>query len=154
LGRIQQQLHLILRTPQQYWAMRCGTLGWLRIVSALEQVKGESWTGFAHRHGDWGRDAALWFGRRAGRLPLGELGKLAGGLDYALVSEAIARFGRRLETDAILRGDVANHPRPIVQMTRPDPNASMLQCFNASNASTAARSAQYGRARESKFLSS
>jgi hypothetical protein len=56
--------------------MTLGTLGWLRIVSALEQVKGERWTGFANRHGDWGRDAALWFGRRAGGLPLGELGRL------------------------------------------------------------------------------
>jgi hypothetical protein len=62
---------------------------------------------WANRHGDWGRDAALWFGRRAGRLPLGELGKLAGGLDYALVSKAIARFGRRLEADANLHGEVA-----------------------------------------------
>ena len=32
-------------------------------------------------HGDWGRDAALWLGRRAGRLRLAELGRLAGGME-------------------------------------------------------------------------
>ena len=60
-----------------------------------------------NRHGDWGRDAALWLGRRAGRLRLAELGKLAGGLDYAVVSKAIARFGRRLACDASLSEQLA-----------------------------------------------
>ena len=55
-----------------------------------------------NRHGDWGCDAALWLGRRAGRLKLAELGKLAGGMDYAVVSKALARFGRRLALDASL----------------------------------------------------
>jgi hypothetical protein len=50
----------------------------------------ENWPGFANRHGDWGRDAALWLGRRAGRLSLAGLGKFAGGLDYALASKAAA----------------------------------------------------------------
>jgi hypothetical protein len=61
------------------------TATWPQVVCALEQAKGESWSRFANRHGDWGRDAALWLGRRVGRLPLFELGKLAGGLDYAVV---------------------------------------------------------------------
>ena len=77
--------------------------GWPQIVRALEKAKEESWDSFANRHGDWGRDAALWLGRRTGRLPLIELGKLVGGLDYAVVSKAIARFGQRLATDAPLR---------------------------------------------------
>ena len=41
--------------------------------------------------------------RGTGRLPLKELGKLAGGLDYAVVSKAISRFGQRLCLDASLR---------------------------------------------------
>lgn len=77
--------------------------GWPDIVSALEEAKGESWKDFAERHGDWGRDAALWLGRRAGRMRLVELGKRAGGLDYAVVSKAIARFGQRLRLEAPLR---------------------------------------------------
>ena len=79
-----------------------GAATWRQIVSALEQAKGESWSSFVNRHGDWGRDAALWLGRRAGRLKLGELGSLAGGLDYAVVSKAIARFGHRLDSEVWL----------------------------------------------------
>jgi hypothetical protein len=75
---------------------------WPEIVSALEKAKGESWSSFANRHGDWGRDAALWLGRRVGRQSLAELGKLAGGLDYAVVSKAIARLSRQLTSNAVL----------------------------------------------------
>jgi hypothetical protein len=41
------------------------------------------------------------------RFPLAELGKLAGGLGYAVVSKALARFGRRLEADPRLRQEIA-----------------------------------------------
>ena len=77
--------------------------GWSQIVLAVEQAKGESWTGFVDRYGDWGRDAALWLGRRIARMSLAELGKAAGGLDYAVVSKTMARFGRRLSVDLALR---------------------------------------------------
>ncbi|HVV71028.1 MAG TPA: transposase [Verrucomicrobiae bacterium] len=76
---------------------------WAEIISAVERAKGESWRDFADRHGDWGRDAALWLGRRAGRLRLAQLGHLAGGLDYAVVRKALARFGQRLGLDDSLR---------------------------------------------------
>ncbi len=75
-------------------------LSWPQIVAALERARGEKWADFSLRHGDWGRDAALWFGRRQGRLKLGEL---AGGIDYAAVSVAVRRFGQRLAKDAKLR---------------------------------------------------
>ena len=55
------------------------------------------------RHGDWGRDASLWLGRRTGRMTLAQLGEAAGGLDYAVVSKSIARFGHRLSLDLGLR---------------------------------------------------
>jgi hypothetical protein len=42
-----------------------------------------------------------------GRLSLSELGKLAGGMDYAAVGQAVSRFGRRLEKEAALRRKVA-----------------------------------------------
>ena len=80
---------------------------WAQIVEVLEHAKGESWAGFANRHGDWGRDAALWLGRRAGRLRLIELGQLAGGLDYAVVSKALARFGSRMAREVALSKQVA-----------------------------------------------
>jgi len=80
---------------------------WPRIVSALEAAKGERWADFSGRYGDWGRDAALWLGRRLGRLRLGDLGRLAGGVDYAAVGQAVRRFGRRLERDRTARRMVA-----------------------------------------------
>jgi putative transposase len=79
---------------------------WSRIVSALERAKGEPWADFSARHGDWGRDAALWLGRRRGRLTLAQLGQAAGGMDYAAVGQAVSRFGRRWEKDPALRREV------------------------------------------------
>jgi len=76
---------------------------WDQIIVALENVKGERWKEFHLRHGDWGRDAALWMGRRMGRLSLRQLGELVGGMDYAAVGQAVARFGKRLERDVRLR---------------------------------------------------
>jgi hypothetical protein len=80
---------------------------WPRIPSALERSKGESWNSLAERHGHWGRDAALWQGRRTARFPSADLGKSTGGLGYAVVSKALARFGRRLEADPRLRAEIA-----------------------------------------------
>jgi REP element-mobilizing transposase RayT len=68
---------------------------WEQIVGVVERVKGERWEGFRDRHGDWGRDLALWLGRRMGRLRLKAMGELAGGLDYATVGSAISRFDRK-----------------------------------------------------------
>ncbi len=87
--------------PREQKALRgpSRTTSWEQIVAALEQIKGERWNEFAERHGDWGRDAALWLGRTAGRLRLTELGRRVGNLDYAVVSKAIARFETRMRTD-------------------------------------------------------
>ena len=79
---------------------------WPEIIAALEEAKGESWADFGGRYGDWGRDAALWLGRRQGRLKLAELGELVGGMDYAAVGQAVSRFGKRLAKDAKLRGEI------------------------------------------------
>jgi hypothetical protein len=80
---------------------------WAEIISAVERLKGEGWGEFCDRHGDWGRDAALWLGRRAGRLSLAELGRLAGGMEYAVVAQALNRFGRRVERTPELRQKTA-----------------------------------------------
>jgi hypothetical protein len=68
-------------------------VSWERIMLEVERRKREKWEGFRERRGDWGRDAALWLGRRHGRLKLAELGRLAGGMDYGAVSVALRRFG-------------------------------------------------------------
>ena len=79
---------------------------WPQIIAALEQVRGEEWARFSQRHGGWGRDAALWFGRTHERLSLTSLGSLAGGLDYAAVSVAVRRFNQRLAGDAQLHSQI------------------------------------------------
>ena len=78
-------------------------VAWERIVAVLEQAKGESWEQFSGRHGDWGRDAAFWLGRRQGRLSLVQLANRAGGMDYAAVGQAISRFEKRLQAEGLLR---------------------------------------------------
>ncbi len=82
-----------------------GMLGvdWPQIVKGLERVKGERWAQFSVRHGDWGRDAALWLGRKRGRYSLSQRGQLAGGMDYAAVGQAVSQFGQRLEREPTLR---------------------------------------------------
>jgi len=76
---------------------------WPEIVFAIEQVRGEPWKDFAHRHGDFGRDLALYLGRRLGGLTLSALGKLAAGMNVMAVSLAVKRFARKIETDKQLR---------------------------------------------------
>ena len=78
-------------------------LQWPGIISALEQVKGEKWEEFSPRHGDWGRNAALWLCRRRRPYTLRELGQLVGGVDYAPVGQAISRFGKRIQAVPELR---------------------------------------------------
>ena len=86
---------------------------WEQILAALEKFKGETWAQFSQRYGDWGRDAALWLGRRRGRYPLAELGQLAGGMDYAAVGQAVSRFARRLEQDGGLRRQIAKMEKEL-----------------------------------------
>jgi hypothetical protein len=95
--------------PREQQLLRALTraTSWDQIVAALERTKGQSWNQFAERHGGCGRDEALWLGRSAGRLRLAELGRLVGNLDYAVVSKAITRFQRRMQTDPKLREHMA-----------------------------------------------
>jgi hypothetical protein len=75
---------------------------WEAVIKGVEALQGEQWEAFKNRHGDWGRDLALYLGRRRCQLKLRELGELAGGMDYASVAAAVIRFGARLERDKAL----------------------------------------------------
>ena len=70
-----------------------------QVIAAVESVKGAKWDTFCERRGDWGRDAALWLGRKHCGLTLRELGEWVGA-DYPAVSKAIIRMGSRLRSDA------------------------------------------------------
>ncbi len=79
--------------------------GW--IVLAVGRGKGEKWMQFRDRYGDWGRDAALWLGRRCGRLKLADLGRLAGGIGEQVVSRAVREFDKKHAQDPTLQRDIA-----------------------------------------------
>jgi REP element-mobilizing transposase RayT len=95
------------RREQKEFRALAQQVRWSAITSALEKVGGESWESFRNRHGDWRRDAALWLGRRRGRLSLAQLGEVAGGMEYAAVGQAVSRFGKRLEREPRLRREIA-----------------------------------------------
>ena len=72
---------------------------WAEVVGAVEEVKEEKWEAFRDRYGDWGRDMALWVGRRECGLKLGDLGRLGGGLDYRTAGSGVAKAMKCLESD-------------------------------------------------------
>ena len=74
---------------------------WAEIVKAVETVKQEKWEQFRERRGDWGRDAALYLGRKHGGLKLRQLGELTQ-IDYGSVSMALQRLEHQRQQDAQL----------------------------------------------------
>ena len=76
---------------------------WERIRQAVEQVQGEPWTQFAERHGDVGRDLALYVLRQEGGLSLRAAGQLVGLAQYRAAAQALHRMNRRLPTDQRLQ---------------------------------------------------
>jgi hypothetical protein len=68
----------------------------VEVKAVVEEIRGQRWEEFQDRHGDWGRELALYLGKRVSGLKLKELGREIGGADYAAVSAAVKRFERRL----------------------------------------------------------
>ena len=73
------------------------------IVRMVEGISGQRWDEFRDRHGEWWRDLTLWAARRYGGMKLAELGKKAGGVDYAAVGVALKRLEVRAQKDRSLR---------------------------------------------------
>jgi REP element-mobilizing transposase RayT len=78
------------------------------IIAAVEKVKAERWDTFRDRHGDWGRDLALYLGKKGFGIKLKELGEAAGGMDYMSVSAAVKRLEQRIGKDAALSAALHN----------------------------------------------
>jgi REP element-mobilizing transposase RayT len=85
---------------QRAWRQRL-TLGQVR--QAVEELKGEPWTQFATRYGDWGCALFLWGAQRLCGVTLRELGRAAGGIAPSSVCKAIQRLNRRAAQHAALR---------------------------------------------------
>jgi AraC-like DNA-binding protein len=65
-------------------------------------VRASARAAFRDRHGDWGRDLALWAGRRYAGLRLRELRARVGDADYTAVAMAIRRLTPRARRDRSL----------------------------------------------------
>lgn len=76
---------------------------WMAVRKAIEEVKGENWGQFCERHGDWGRDMALYVARRKCGMRLRILGKEVGLVNYYAVAQAIRRISHRLPKDRSLQ---------------------------------------------------
>jgi putative transposase len=76
---------------------------WETVVAAVEKVKGERWEAFRDRYGDWGRDLALYVGRRRAGMRLRQLAEAAGGVDYGSAAGAVQRFAQRLSHERALK---------------------------------------------------
>ena len=74
------------------------------VRKVIEGLKGEPWARFEDRHGDWGRDLALYLGREVCGLTLPELGAKTGGRSAMAVSMALKRLRGRLARDKTLAG--------------------------------------------------
>lgn len=72
-------------------------------MSVVESVKGESWTSFHHRYGDWGTGMVLYLCRMHSGLTLQQIGDAAGDMAYKAVYERVRRFKEQLELDPDLK---------------------------------------------------
>jgi len=93
-------------------------LKWEQIVKAVERAKGERWASFQSRYGDWGRDAALWLGRRGGRMRIAALLARVKGSNYGAVAAAVSRFGKRLAEDRELAKQFAKIQKELSKFQR------------------------------------
>lgn len=73
------------------------------VVRLVESHRGERWSDFANRYGDWGRDLVLYLVRRRSGLTLGEIGQTFGIAEYKTVAAAIKRFEGSIEMDEAKR---------------------------------------------------
>ena len=76
---------------------------WIAVRKAVEAVKNEPWARFANRHGDWGRDLALYLARHHTGMTLRAIGQQAGMASYYAVAQSIRRMPARLKRDRDLR---------------------------------------------------
>ena len=74
-------------------------LPFAHVIAVVEAQTDAPWAQLRERHGDAGRDAALWLGRRHCGLTLAELGAAAGGVSAVATGAAVRRLEQRRLTD-------------------------------------------------------
>ena len=79
------------------------SLDWPKITNAIREIWGQDWETLTAARGSGALAAAFFLGQRYAGLRLGEMGEIAGGLEYPAVHTAIARFQTRLKIDRELQ---------------------------------------------------
>jgi REP element-mobilizing transposase RayT len=74
-------------------------VSWDEVIAAVEKARGQKWDDFKERHGDRGRDLALYLARRATVLTAAALAKAVGLNGSAQVSMAVKRYAAALRKD-------------------------------------------------------
>jgi REP element-mobilizing transposase RayT len=74
-----------------------------QVVAVVERHRGEPWTAFAQRHGDWGRELVLYLARQRTGLTLKEIGAALGIGEYKTVGKAVQRFTAAISEDGAKR---------------------------------------------------
>jgi hypothetical protein len=64
-------------------------VGWEAVVQAAEKVRGREWERCGGRHGDWGRDGAMYVALRHGGLRLAEVARRVKRLKYQAAAQAV-----------------------------------------------------------------
>lgn len=77
-----------------------------KIVSVVEELKGERFADFSNRYGDWGLSMVLYLARMHSGLTLAQIGDMAGGMDYKAVDTRLRRFRRLLEKNRDMRSKI------------------------------------------------
>ena len=80
-----------------------GRIPFGKIVTVVEQVKGEAFADFRDRHGDWGLGMVLYLARRHSGLALSQLGERVGNMAYKAVFAQVKYTEKRLAKDATLK---------------------------------------------------
>lgn len=73
------------------------------VVSMVEKKRGQKWSEFSNRHGDWGRELVLYLARQRSGLTLQEIGTALGIAEYKTVGKAVQRFTIALSRDGAKR---------------------------------------------------
>jgi len=90
-------------------------LSFAHVTAVVAAQKKEPWDRFRNRHGDDGRDVALWLGRRHCGLTLAELGAAAGDVSAVAAGAGVRRVEQRCRTNKKLRALLKTAERQLLE---------------------------------------
>jgi REP element-mobilizing transposase RayT len=76
---------------------------WEEVVKRVEQKKGEEWSEFYNRYGDWGRNLVYLIMQERGRMTIREMGVRSGGVKERAVWAGIQSVKKKMKRDPRLK---------------------------------------------------